>query len=52
MSNPWFGELYRLLSKYERDHPYQDVLLPWMSNARQITISLEMSKGEACMGDN
>lgn len=31
----WFSELYHALYGYEGEHPYQDILLPWMGKAMQ-----------------
>ena len=33
---PWFGELYYSLSEYTGEHGSQDILFPWMKNAKQI----------------
>ena len=41
MDIPWFRDLYQRLYEYEGEHPYQDILLPWMKKALQIMLVLQ-----------
>lgn len=36
MNIPRFRDLYQMLYEYEGEHPYQEILFPWMKKARQI----------------
>ncbi len=38
---PCFGQLYQKLYEYAGDHPYQDILHPWMKQALQIMFVLQ-----------